>query len=182
MAVHPDHNIVQDVLKGQHHAFEEIITMTEGLVLSIVYKLISNPHQRKDVIQEVYLKAYKNLGKFQFRSKLSTWIGTIAYNTSVNHLNKNKTELGELDDQFISLDSTSDHVLNTERADILRREINRLTPVFKTIITLYHNQEMSYREISEITGLPDGTVKNYLFRARKKLKEQLLKQYKKEDL
>ena len=57
-----------------------------------------------------------------------------------------------------------------------------LSPIYKTLIMLYHNEELSYEEISQITELPEGTVKNYLFRARKALKERLLVKYKKEEL
>jgi RNA polymerase sigma factor (sigma-70 family) len=65
---------------------------------------------------------------------------------------------------------------------ILKIEMDNLSPVYKTLITLYHNEELSYAEIAQITELPEGTVKNYLFRARKTLKDNLLLKYKKEAL
>jgi len=67
-------------------------------------------------------------------------------------------------------------------ATILAREMERLSPVYRTLLTLYHQEELSYDEIANITGLPDGTVKSYLFRARKAMKNGLLNNYKKEDL
>ena len=73
-------------------------------------------------------------------------------------------------------------IFQGERADILKNAIDALSPIYKTLITLYHNEAMSYTEIAQITHLPEGTLKNYLFRARKALKENLLLTYKKEDL
>ena len=74
------------------------------------------------------------------------------------------------------------NISKKELTFILKSEIENLPPVYKTLITLYHNEELSYEEIKEITGLPEGTLKSYLFRARKTLKENLLAKYKKEDL
>jgi RNA polymerase sigma-70 factor (ECF subfamily) len=69
-----------------------------------------------------------------------------------------------------------------ELETILATAIEKLSPVHKTLITLYHQEELTYIEIAQITGLPEGTVKSYLFRARKQLKDNLLNQYKKEEL
>ena len=70
----------------------------------------------------------------------------------------------------------------TYAIEILKSEIERLSPVYQTLITLYHNEELSYEEIAGITQLPEGTVKNYLFRARKSLKDSLLSKYTKNEL
>jgi RNA polymerase sigma-70 factor (ECF subfamily) len=69
-----------------------------------------------------------------------------------------------------------------ELAKILAGELKELSPLFRTLIGLFHEEELSYEEISGITGVPVGTVKSYLFRARKQLKEQLLKKYQKQEL
>jgi len=169
------------------------------MVAQIVFKMISNPDDRKDIAQDIYLKAFKNLSSFKFQSKLSTWIARISYNTCLDYLRRKKLILpGSLfeesepdDDVLDSLKNRSltDHgietdILITQKAlsAILKAEIEKLPPLYKTLITLYHNEELSYEEIGQITGLPSGTVKNYLFRARKTLKNSLLRNYKKEDL
>jgi RNA polymerase sigma-70 factor (ECF subfamily) len=77
---------------------------------------------------------------------------------------------------------TSDSILDRDRSALLTDAIDRLPPVYRTLITLFHREEMSYEEIIEITGMREGTIKNYLFRARKKLKEGLLLNYRKEDI
>ena len=193
-----DRHLVNTVLSGDTHAFGLIMKNTERLVTQIVFKMISSPGDRKDIAQDIYLKAYKKLPHFKFQSKLSTWIAQISYNTCLDFLRKKKLILpgdnndgNENDDylldrinnpSFIPSLATNDLILQKNISAILKKEIAKLSPVYKTLITLYHHEELSYEEIGQITRLPDGTIKNYLFRARKKLRDNLLLNYNKEDL
>ena len=192
-----DKYLVDKVLRGDTKAFEIIIKNTKGLVAQIVFKMIYNPEDRKDVAQDVFLKAFKDLSGFRFQSKLSTWIGQITYNTCLNYLEKKKLVLindDESDTHEESLETvnktintdltnvTESLIFKKELSDILKFEIEMLSPIYKTLISLYHNEELTYEEIAQITELPEGTVKNYLFRARKVLKERLLLKHKKEEL
>ncbi|HEY1054399.1 MAG TPA: sigma-70 family RNA polymerase sigma factor, partial [Emticicia sp.] len=192
----PDHILVRKVLDGDTNAFRIIVKNTEGLVGQIVYKMIRNHSDRKDIAQDIYLRVFQKLNTFQFQSKLSTWIGQIAYNTCLGYLEKKKLVLldsnndeGENEileklnhaiDPFLS--ETEKNFFKQELATILKNEIEKLSPIYKTLITLYHNEELTYAEITEITQLPEGTVKSYLSRARKLLKDNLLLTYKKEAL
>ena len=195
---HPaDKILVDKVLNGGSQAFGDIIKNTEGLVAQIVSKMIPIEEDRKDLAQDIYLKTYHKLSGFKFQSKLSTWIGQIAYNTCLNWLEKKRPlllgsreeESGEESLEMMSNKSLLGEGLESEKlifqkelSGILEIEINRLPPIYKTLITLYHNEELSYQEMMQITGIPEGTVKSYLFRARKMLKENLLAKYKKESL
>jgi RNA polymerase sigma factor (sigma-70 family) len=193
-----DKHLVSKVLAGDTRAFGIVVRNTEKLVAQIVFKMIPVEEDRKDMAQDIYLKAYKRLAGFQFKAKLSTWIAQIAYNTCLDYLEKKKLALinthentSDTNEQEEMLDIlntranrivTQDGMVRKDLSTILNVEMNKLSPVFRTIITLYHNEEMSYEEIGHIMDLPEGTVKSYLFRARKKLKENLLLTYKKEDL
>lgn len=191
-----DQELVKKVLEGDTQIFQTIIANTQGLVVSIVYKMIKNPEDRKDLMQEVYLKVYGKLGSFKFKAKLSTWIGTITYNTCLNYLEKKKIPIlqvaeGKEREAWDSIESellanannqTEVELLKKERVQILSVAIEKLSPLYQTIITLYHQEELSYKEIGTITGLAEGTLKSYLYRARKQLKDNLLAKYKKEDL
>ena len=188
-----DRALVEKVLRGDTKAFSFIIKNTEGLVAQIIFKMIPNRDDRKDIVQDVYLKAFQNLPGFRFQAKLSTWIGQITYHTCVNYLEKKKLILldpmasgQETDgDAFDRLNSQLDpfendiekHLLNQEFSQIVALEIDRLSPMYKTLITLYHQEELSYAEIGQIVQLPEGTVKNYLFRARKVLRDQVVRVY-----
>jgi len=190
-----DKCLVDKVLGGDAQAFGIIVQQTEGLVAQIVFKMVRNAEDRKDMAQDVYLKAFKSLSGFKFQSKLSTWIGQITYNTCISYLEKKKLVLidpAEGDDpgdeiQGASSSPIQDNAIDAfmyqkELSAILRTETEKLSPVYKTLITLYHQEDMSYEEIGQITGFPEGTVKSYLFRARKALRDGLLRHYKKEAL
>ena len=187
-----DQRLVTAVLNGDRYAFGSIIKKTEGLVAQMTFKMISTPGDRKDIAQDVYLKAFKNLRGFKFQSKLSTWIGQIAYNTCLHYLEKKKLMLidnfgedGEIPENNLNKDvrnDTEEKLFSKELADMLHMEIEQLKPLYKTLISLYHQEELSYAEIAEITSLPEGTVKNYIFRARKTLKENILLKHKRNEL
>lgn len=194
-----DKQLVEKVLSGDTNAFSVIIKDTEALVAQIVFKMTSIAEDRKDIVQDIYLKAYKNLGSFRFSSRLSTWIAQIAYNTCTDYIRKKKLVLadnlyGEEDCSEAGFEITQGKVFNGEAVKtgnsifqkelsaILKNELEKLSPVFRTLISLYHNEELSYGEIAQITQLPEGTVKSYLFRARKTLRDNLLRNYKRDEL
>jgi RNA polymerase sigma factor (sigma-70 family) len=193
-----DKSLVSSVLRGETDAFSAIIKNTEALTAQIVFKMIENVEDRKDVAQDIYLKVFDKLSGFRFESKLSTWIAQISYNTCLSYLEKKKLvfpgqkepERNYDDDSgfFSERDNapftseTETAVSKKELSGILKTEIENLPPIYKTLISLFHHEELSYDEITRIVGLPVGTVKSYLFRARKMLKENLLLQYKKEEL
>jgi RNA polymerase sigma factor (sigma-70 family) len=195
-----DQYLVDQVRKGDQRAFAQIIRQTEGLVAQIVFKMIPVPGDRQDIVQDVYLKAFSNLPGFRFNAKLSTWLGKITYNTCLHYLEKkklvflpganeqenepaDKLDQLNLQQQNFSQNNVEKALSGKELTSILGTAIRTLSPpIYQTLITLYHQEELSYAEIAEITSLPEGTVKNYLFRARKALKENLLSNYKKEEL
>jgi RNA polymerase sigma-70 factor (ECF subfamily) len=187
-----DQQLVEAVMRGDRHAFGLIIKSTESLVAQMTFKMISSPGDRKDLAQDVYLKVFKNLPGFKFKSKLSTWVGQITYNTCLNYLEKRKLVLLdsiEEDGEFPETPGLADPqagaeeiLFGKELAGILQAEMDRLKPLYRTLISLYHQEELSYAEIAEITALPEGTVKNYIFRARKILKETLMLKYKRSEL
>ncbi|MGK6352241.1 RNA polymerase sigma factor [Parapedobacter sp. DT-150] len=190
-----DKDWVKKIMDGDRDAASLLIRHTDKLVAQIVYKMVGNHPERKDLIQDVYLKTFKNLPRFRFQCKLSTWVAQISYNTCLDHLQKSRPQPARLpldqDEQESnqaavetsqdSLDA-SQLLSHKQRVEILEATSASLPPIYHTLITLFHKQELSIEEISEITELPAGTIKNYLFRARKVLKERLLNQYKKEDL
>lgn len=182
--------LIQQILDGQVDEFQQIIVKYQRLVWHLVAKIVKSEPDREDVCQDVFIKVYKNLRSFKFESKLSTWIGRIAYNSAINFIQKKKPELYEdISPEGVTLDSLAGPEENPESvagnqnvSEILKSEIMNLPIQYKTILTLFHLDEMNYNEISEIAKLPIGTVKSHLFRARKLLKDRLELKYKKEDL
>jgi len=185
-----DKELIEKILNGNINAFQLIIEKYQRLVSHIVFKMIKSEKDREDLCQDIFLKIYHNLAKFRFEANFSTWIGKIAYNTCINYLEKFKVSLyDDISAEDLSLEDISGNSISpnelTEKHDIsfrIQYEIDSLPVHYRTILTLYHVDEMRYHEIAEVMALPEGTVKNYLFRARKLLKNRLMSKYTQEEL
>ena len=190
MNVDDEKQLIERVVHGDSKAFRTFVERYKRLVAHVVFRMVPNVSDREDLCQDVFVKAYENLKDFHFQSKLSTWLARIAYNTSINYLKKMRAPLlDDLQPEHFSFDQLSgvsptpiEDVEDQDHAALLRRHIAALPPVFKAILTLYHLEEMSYAEIGDSLNLPQGTVKSYLFRARKLLRERLTAQYQEEEL
>jgi RNA polymerase sigma factor (sigma-70 family) len=177
-----DQTLVANVLAGDMQAFRHLIRQHERLVNHMIGRLIKQTEEVEEVCQDVFLKVYEKLGEFNFHSKLSTWIATIAYRHAINHLRKKKMLYSDIPDEksftqrFIEEENPETVLEDQDLDSYVMKLIEELPAQYKTILTLYHIQEMNYNEICEVTGMPEGTVKNYLFRARNMLKEKVKKQ------
>jgi len=172
-----DAELINQVLNGNMNAFTFLVNHYQKLVVHITGRLIQRQDELEDVCQEVFLKVYQNLGKYRNECKLSTWIATIAYNTSINYLRKYKKGDMISSEELLVMPVISDtKTLDFERVDLhqyIRSQIELLPVQYRTVLTLFHLEEFSYQEIEQITGMPEGTVKSYLFRAKAILKEKL---------
>jgi RNA polymerase sigma factor (sigma-70 family) len=152
-----DKSLVDRVLRGDTGAFAEIIKNTEGLTAQIVFKMIDNTEDRKDIAQDIYLKVFNKLSGFRFESKLSTWIAQISYNTCLSYLEKKKMILVSSPSEETTDDGqgfenrgpgdipdseTEIAVSKKELSFILKKEIENLPPVYKTLVTLYHRERI----------------------------------------
>lgn len=175
-----DAELIQQVLNGNENAFRFLVAKHERLVLHVVGRVVQQQEDVEDICQEVFMKVFRKVKKFRGDSKLSTWIATIAYNTSLSHVRKlGRRKEQSMDEQpEISAwgkDTTVNHkiVEKEEAKKFLLEAIEKLPLNYRSVLTLFHLEEFSYKEIEEITGMPEGTVKSYLSRARKLLKERL---------
>ncbi len=177
-----DKQLVEAVLYGNTQDFALILKNTERLVAQIVRRMTVNEEDQKDLVQDIYIKAYQNLSTFKFQSKLSTWVATIAYNTTINFLNKKKIRWLDFDKEAETIifqgGNVEEELSKNEITLMVHHELNQLPPLYKTLISLYHIEELPNKEIAEITQLPEGTIKSYLYRARKILKNNIENNYK----
>jgi RNA polymerase sigma factor (sigma-70 family) len=180
--------LVSRVLSGDMQAFRQLINKHERLVLHMIGRVVKSESDREELCQDVFLKVHSSLKDFSFGSKLSTWIATIAYRQAINHLRKNRLAFSDIPDEesftkhFIELENPEIVLEEQDTDEFVMKLIEELPVQYKTILTLYHVQGMNYNEICEITNMPEGTVKNYLFRARNLLKERVKKHLGKEEL
>lgn len=180
--------LVTRIRQGDHQAFKLLIKQYERLVAHMIGRLVHRTEDREELCQDVFLKVYEKIGAFNFQSKLSTWIATIAYRQGVDHLRKQKLFFIDIPEEesfanrFVSDENPEEHLSNEDLDKWVMTLIDLLPPQYKVVLTLYHVESMNYHEIGEVTGMPEGTVKNYLFRARFLLKERVKKVLGKEEL
>ena len=182
-----DAELVQQVLNENKHAFRFLVSKYQRLVLHIAGRIVQQQDELDDVCQEVFIKVFRKIGKYRGEAKLSTWIATIAYNTSISHMRKKagKRETSyEEEPRLLDLEMRkgcdNNGLEKKEAKKYLLELIEKLPEKHRTVLTLFHLEEFSYKEIEEITGMPEGTVKSYLSRARNRLKQSLEKVVEKE--
>ncbi|MEM9673521.1 MAG: RNA polymerase sigma factor [Cyclobacteriaceae bacterium] len=178
--------LVKQVKDGNALAFQQLVQQHQRLVFHMVHRIVNRSEDCEDISQEVFLRVYQKIHLFNFQSKLSTWIATIAYRTALNYVKKEEKHSSTDIDEAISLASPeqSAQQLLEKKAiyQFIHERISELPVHYRTVLTLFHLEEMSLQEIQKVTDMPLGTVKNYLFRARKLLKEQLQNQFEPEEL
>jgi RNA polymerase sigma-70 factor (ECF subfamily) len=196
-----ENDLVRKIMEENPEHFRIIIKKYKKLVSHIIHRLVENEMEQEELGQEIFVKIYQSLPSFRFQSNLATWITKIAYNTCLNYLRKKKTPLYEDQITAISLGESEtenrnhgiegvssrsvlqdETLFKKEISGFLHREIKALPVQYRKIITFYHLDNMSYKEIAEVINIPEGTVKSYMFRARKILKDRLLARYKLEEL
>jgi RNA polymerase sigma factor (sigma-70 family) len=185
-----DAELVARVIAGERNAFQALIRRYERLVAHVVSRHIRHDADREEVCQDIFLRVHRGLRDFRFSSKLSTWIARIAHHASLNHLEKKRLPLGEdLPDTVLSRaqpvsgePNPLDTTIAGEARRFVRDAIHALPTGYRSVVTLHYIEGMAVDEVGEVLGLPSGTVKSHLFRARRLLKEALLKRYAGEDV
>jgi len=180
-------NLIEMAKHGSSDAFGEIILKHERFVYNVVYRMLPNPEDAKDISQEVFIKTYRYLSKFDNKASFSTWIYRIAVNTCIDEIRKRKgKETISLDDEIEGAEGSiknqfADKSVDIERAVIekeglesIRKAVNKLSDEHKVVVTLRDMEGLTYDEIADITQVSLGTVKSRLSRARKALKELIL--------
>jgi len=183
-----DQVIVERVLKGDLDAFSILVERYQDRIYSAVLNYVSNRDDAVDVTQEVFVKAYSKLKSFNSSSAFYTWLYRIAVNTAIDFLRKRKSRMADsLDDEKytevgfepVSQDMSTDPervVVRGEQAHFLRQAIASLSDKLKSALVLHDVEGLSQEEVAEILGVPVGTVKSRVSRARTELKYLLRRQ------
>ncbi len=169
--------------QGDNYAFDLLVKRYKDPLINFIYRFLGSQTDAEDVLQETFLRLYKNKHYYKEIAKFSTWIYTIAGNLAKTELRKRRRRTffsinqygGEDKDYDIPDDSSNpEQETNTQITDdIIQAAIERLSPKFKEVIILRDIQGFSYEEISEMIKVPLGTVKSRVNRARLKLQADL---------
>ncbi len=178
-----DEELIARFQQGDNYAFDLLVKRYKEPLLNFVYRFVGEREEAEDIVQETFLRLFKNKHYYREIAKFSTWIYTIAGNLAKTELRRRKRRKLLSISHFMSSDkdydipdedSNPERDTNTVITDkIIQQAIDKLSPKFKQVILLRDVQGFSYEEIAEIVGIPLGTVKSRVNRARLKLQEDL---------
>lgn len=171
-----DYELIQKCLAGEQHYFEELVTRYKKLVYSVVYNMISDKEEVSDVSQEVFIRIYKALNRYNPEFKFSTWAVRITTNLCLDILRKKKLDsvpLDEIGDVSSGNDTPETKYISRERTERIRRAIDGLPEKYRVPVVLFHQNGLSYEEIMRVLNEPMTIIKNRLYRARLMLREAL---------
>lgn len=171
--------IIRRVLEGDTDAFGMLVDRYGSMVFQVVYRITDNREASEDLCQEAFIRAFRQLSQFKGDAAFSSWLYRIAWNLSMDHLDKARkqtwidiNELTETHNRSLPATEPFDTMDTAERRRALTREIERLAPPDRLLIELYYQEEKTVKEISWIMGLGESNVKIRLHRIRKKLKSR----------
>jgi RNA polymerase sigma-70 factor, ECF subfamily len=182
-----DFKLIEAFRKGDEKAFEEIVRRYHRQVANIIYLTLGNRDEVDDLSQEVFVRVFRSLDRFEFDSSLYSWIYRIAVNLCIDEIRKKKirklipldflTE-GKLEDErrHKEIVTGSDELLQKEKREMVLEALNKLSPIHRAVILLREYQDMSYGEIAKTLHISPQAVKSRIFRAREELRG-LLKDY-----
>jgi len=165
-----DRELVSQVLRGSDSALKMLIERYQRLVTHMVARVIDSSMDREEICQDVFIKVYEKLDTFQFESKLSTWIATIAYRVAVNFSKKKRIDQMDLESVSFKVGQEVNITEAKDMSKFIHSLVDQLPVQYRTVLTLFYLEGFSYPEIIEVTEMPEGTVKNYIHRAKAKLK------------
>ena len=183
-----DIELIHQAKQGNENAFEQLVYRYDRTVLSIALKYTGNTDDAKDLYQEVFIRAYRGINNFQFRSEFSTWLYRIAVNVCLSYKSRSKeylkVSINEMDDDTDFTKDASEQLVyegsspeeaatGSELAEIVDAALETLSPRQKVTFVLKHYEGYKIREIAEMLNCKEGTVKKYLFDAIKNLRKKL---------
>ena len=178
-----DEELIARFQKGDNYAFDLLVKRYKDPLLNFVFRFLNDATEAEDIVQETFLRLFKNKHYYKEVAKFSTWIYTIAGNLAKTELRRRRRRKFFSISHFMSQDKdydipdegrTPEQDANSMVTDsIIQEAIQKLSPKFKEVILLRDIQELSYEEIAQIVDVPLGTVKSRVNRARLKLQEDL---------
>lgn len=172
-----DFELMDRLKAGDQSAMQALYARHHQRLYRFVMRQIRDEMMAEDIVNDVFLDCWRQAGKFEGRSKVSTWLTSISYNKSISYLRKKREQQmgdGEAEALIDEADSPQDSVMKDDKGDHIRQAINQLSRDHAAVIDLAYYHEMSVNEIAEILDVPANTVKTRLFHARKNLHEILV--------
>ena len=164
--------LIAQVLSGDHDAYATLVNRYKNAVYHYCFAIILNEDAAEDIAQDTFIAAFYNLGRYNSQFRLSTWLFKIGTNKALNYIKRHGRE--------IAAEDVAAQVVSTHRGpdryaeDVeLSEAVQRLEPKYRTVVSLYYWQGLSYREIAHIMDAPEGSVKGWMSRAKSQLRKEL---------
>ena len=168
---------ITQALTGEQQAFAKLMQRYTGAVFGLSYRMLGNPQDAEDAVQEIFLRAYSRLNTFDRTRRFSTWLLSIASNYCIDRLRRRRYNWLTLDDVAFALPSSEAgperSALQQEQRQLVQEALQRLPETYRLVAVLRYMNDLSYDEIGQVTGLPESTIKTRLHRARHMLAEAL---------
>lgn len=164
---HDDDYVIRSVTEGNSEAFGELVNRYEDFVFTLIRGLVGSEEDARDIAQETFLRAYRAIRRFQFKSTFKTWLYRIAYNTAMAHLGRDRDRGLPIQDvePILKQDPRGGHSLRLT----VEKLIGQLKPDLRAVIMFYYYDDLKYGQIAEIMACPVNTVKIRLYRAKHEL-------------
>jgi len=173
-----DAGLVQQFQDGDESAFNRLVLKYRQKIFNLVYKMVRNIEDAKDLTQDVFLKAYRGLRNFRGESSYSTWLYQIAVNSAINHSTtrkwKNLVSIFQVKEPQAVWGNPIQELKQDEMAKTIDNAILSLPPRQRAVFVLRHYEELPYQEIARMTGRTEGALKANYFQAVKKLQKKLV--------
>ena len=167
-----DLKLVQESRQGSRESFERLLIRYEKAIFNAAYRTLHDYEDAKDVTQNVFLKAFQNLDRFDGKHRFFSWIYRIALNESIN-LCKSRRRFDAAEDTRVEENTPEKLMGRTELGGVVQAALLSLGFEYRVVIVLRHFNECNYQEMSEILEIPEKTVKSRLFTARALLRDTL---------
>lgn len=177
----PDIVIIKRCLSGDKEVFSELVTRYKKLIYNVIYNIINNKEEVYDIAQEVFIRIYKALDKYDPSYKFSTWSVKIATNYCLDVVRKKKIDTMPIDEAIgvsSDIDTPESSYIKKELSERINDELSKLPEKYRLPLIMYHKNGLSYEEMTQVLNEPMSIIKNRLFRARQMLKEKLSNQRK----
>ncbi|MBV9103458.1 MAG: sigma-70 family RNA polymerase sigma factor [Candidatus Eremiobacteraeota bacterium] len=165
--------LVEAARSGSADAFGELVDRYRAPVVRLAYSLTRDPDEAKDIAQDAFLRAFRRMQSFQPDRPFSRWLFVIARNVSLDAIRRKRRSLSTPTLAPVPELGPEDWAMRNDDAHRLREAMEGLPEHYRTVLDLYYTAGLRYREIAEALGIPIGTVKTYITRAKRRLRDEL---------
>ncbi|MEN8154678.1 MAG: sigma-70 family RNA polymerase sigma factor [Acidobacteriota bacterium] len=186
MILDEDQLLIKKITRGDKSSFEKLMKRYNRKIYNFIFRMIRNEDISVELTQDFFIKIYTVINKYNFQYKFSTWAYRICYNLVIDYIRKNQVQIDSMDSKNISQRQMLDHSELSEKDgyEYMEREetkkmvwsiVDSIPYKYKELILLRYMKGLKYDEIADFSGLPVGTVKNRIFKAKEILKMEMLK-------